>query len=150
MNIELALRSVSIPELSRMSGVPQSAVGRAVKSGQLPTRGPNAEKLRKALEAMVSGGKGLFDYKKAIDAAIAAENLAEKQRKNGLEAGTLVTRDDLAVCHRTAGVEMRKGCEVLRRAVVASVPAKDRPRVRAALDTELERLRERVGRALTI
>ena len=62
--------------------------------------------------------------------------------------GQFVPKPEWEARKAKAGVEFRKAAEALRRDVLANCPDEAREAVAAALDAELERLRERLSGAL--
>ena len=146
MNIESALASITAEQLIAASGVSKSVVGRAMKEGRLPSKGPNAVKLREALERVTSVGRGLMEYKKNIDAALAAEKLEAARRENHLRMGALVPRETVGAAHRRAASEYRRGAETLRRDLAGTCDAG----TLARLDAGLEALRLRLAEALEV
>ena len=146
MNIESALASVTAEQLMTVSGVSKSVIGRAKKAGRLPSKGPNAGKLRDALESITSTKTGVASYKAVVDAALVAEKLEAAQRVNSLSMGALVQRDAVDAALRRAAAEFRRGAETLRRDLAATCDAATLGR----LDAGLEALRLRLAEALEV
>ena len=103
-------------------------------------------------EANATGS--LAEQLKEAQLATKREQNRKLKRENDIAEGLLVSADE--VQHRVAtaanefraGTEFRKAAEAVRRDVLANCPAEARDAVMGALDAGLERLRERVSRAL--
>ena len=100
IHIETALASVTAEQLMTVSGVSKSVVGRALKLGRLPSKGPNLAKLQDALASIVATGTGAAAHKKVVDTALQAERLDGLKRENALRAGEL--RSAMSSMARTA------------------------------------------------
>ena len=146
MNIESALASVTAEQLIAASGVSKSVVGRALKSGRLPSKGPNREKLSSGLERILATGTGGGAYKKSVDAALVVEKLYRAKQDNALRTGALLPRDKIIDAHRRAAAEFRRGAESLRRDLAATCD----PATLARLDAGLEALRLALAAALEV
>ena len=151
MNEAEALATVSPAALAAASGVPEATTYRVCRQRRLPKRGPNAAPLREALERLhANPSAGTVDRKRAADIEKRALEVEQLRRRNAIESGLLVYRASVDTAHRTAGTEMRRGGEQMRRELAQLVPETHRAVFLAAFDSEWSRVRERVARALVV
>ena len=151
MNVSEALTSVNAEALSATSGVPVVTCYRWIRARWLPMRGPNAPRLRDALEKLIENpGSGTIERKRSLDIELGREKLTALERRNRVESGQLVEVARVKAACRVAGSELRSGFEALRRELARACPASDRDHVLDVFDAEREVLVDSVTRALVI
>ena len=83
MNVSEALTSVNAEALSATSGVPVVTCYRWIRARRLPMTGPNAPRLRDALEKLIENpSSGTIERKRSLEIELGREKLTALERRN--------------------------------------------------------------------